>query len=186
MTPVLPDLALDRYAEIWRANPRLRAVALDVFLCAPDMHLASLLAPAPADDDDVPRPLLPAQSLARWICQQPKRTARSVLAAPPTRLRELARLDPDELAALEAEPHPTVTETAERIRRTYEHYRRRCCDLTYGDVEAWLEALRGRRPRWPLNTPANVRDRLELAEIRGGGVRLSRRDLRLVCKSDAA
>ena len=44
-----------------------------------------------------------AMSLARWICQQPKRTARSVLAAPPTRLRELARLDPDELAALEAE-----------------------------------------------------------------------------------
>ena len=44
-----------------------------------------------------------AMRIARWLSRIPKSDARRMLRATPTHLREIARLDPAELAALEAE-----------------------------------------------------------------------------------
>ena len=49
----LVDAHIDRWAEIWVASPRLRAIPLDQFLTNPDHWLAVLvfLAPEPVDDE---------------------------------------------------------------------------------------------------------------------------------------
>ena len=116
MTPVLPDQALDHYTEIWRANPRLRAVALDVFLAAPHAHLAPLLAPAPADEEDVPRPLLPAQRrIQHWLdaVERFRETAR--------RRTRSAEGESDGALAL-ARAHPAARLAGDGYRETLRHH----------------------------------------------------------------
>ena len=80
----------------------------------------------------------------------------------------------------------SVPETVERIRACAAHPGWSCA-LRRQHVVAWMEARQGRRPEtWPLKTPWPVLYRLELAEIRGRGIRLSPSELPLICAGEGA